>query len=186
MTATSPIEQLLEIESKVLSHKENLPQVAEAVAEWRGVGFKIGNAELVVSMLDVVEVLDPVTCTRIPSSKIWFEGIANIRGQLVPITNLYGFLHSEVPAATMQERVIIFRFANSITGLLVSAVTGIRSFRADSMTQNTQALDEPLSSYIMGAFPRIGDDEVPVFDFMKLANSEQFLSISELSGLTAG
>src|SRR5690606_2494746 len=134
MLTVSPITQLREIENKSLAKQALVPAEARHFTQWRGVGFKIGGLEVVASMSNIVEVLKPVECTRVPSSKIWFEGIANVRGLLVPITDIYAFLHGGDRRPPAQSaRIVVFRLTNTVTGLLVTAVTGIRSFRKDSM-----------------------------------------------------
>ncbi|MBN1379515.1 MAG: chemotaxis protein CheW [Gammaproteobacteria bacterium] len=178
MASVSPIELLREIESKSLARKALTVAEQTRANEWRGVGFKVGNVELVVSMQTVVEVLDPIHCTTVPSSKNWFDGIANVRGQLVPISDLHSFLYGERRPEDRDTRVIVFRLANTVAGLTVSAVTGIRSFPEDSKDQRMAGVDESLKPFIVGCYHRAGDD-YPIFDFNRLVSNERFMHITE-------
>jgi twitching motility protein PilI len=182
MAAVSPINQLREIEQKSLARKALAVQAAQTVSDWRGIGFRIGNVDLVASMSNVAEVLNPVHYTRVPSSKVWFEGIANVRGQLVPVTDLYSFIHNQRRPSDRDTRIMMFRLANSVSGLVVTAVTGIRNFREDnrSLTVSTD-VDEKLRPYIGGTFQH-GGDEYPIFDFSRLLNDEKFMHITETHG----
>jgi twitching motility protein PilI len=180
MPAMSAIEQLREIESKSLSRGALAVQNAQLAAEWRGIGFKIGETELVSSMQHIAEVLKVVEYTRIPSSKIWFEGIANVRGQLVPVTDFYSFLHGKRLPADSNTRMILFRLANSVSGLVVTAVTGIRSFREDMMDQDASGIEDELIPYLAGCFHQ-DDSDFPVFDFSRLLNDERFMHVTELN-----
>lgn len=179
MPAMSAIEQLRDIESKSLSRGALVAQNVQA-AEWRGIGFKIGETELVTSMQHIAEVLKVVEYTRIPSSKIWFEGIANVRGQLVPVTDFYSFLYGNRLPTDRDTRMIMFRLANSVSGLVVTAVTGIRSFREDTMDQDATGINEELIPYLSGCFHQ-GGDAYPVFDFSRLLNDERFMHVTELN-----
>jgi twitching motility protein PilI len=182
MAVVSPIDLLREIESKSLARKALAVTDRSRANEWRGVGFKVGDIELVASMTSVVEVLDPIRCTRVPSSKDWFDGIANVRGQLVPISDLYGFLYGERRPQDRNTRVLVFKLANSVAGLTVNAVTGIRSFAEDSKDQRIPGVDEPLKPFVVGCYHRAGDD-FPVFDFNRLVSNERFMHITESTEL---
>lgn len=178
MNAASPIAQLRDIESKSLARKAMLPATAERFNEWRGVGFRVGELEIVAKMQNVVEVLHPTPCTRVPSSKNWFEGIANVRGQLVPVTDLYGFLMGERQPPNRSSRIVVFKLTNTVAGLQVTSVTGIRSFREDTLDQEYPAVPEQLKPFLSGCFHNAGDD-FPVFDFNRLVSNERFMHILE-------
>lgn len=179
MVAVSPITQLREIESKSLAKQALVPVEAQHFTQWRGVGFRVGDVEIVASMSNIVEVLKPVECTRVPSSKVWFEGIANVRGLLVPVTNLHGFLYGgERHPPVQSSRIIVFRLTNTVAGLLVTSVTGIRSFRKDSMDSEYPEISEQLKPFLAGCFHYAGDD-FPVFDFNRLVSNERFMHVAE-------
>jgi twitching motility protein PilI len=178
MAAVSPIQQLRDIESKSLS-KQSLATIEQQQAhEWRGVGFRVGDIELVASMDTIVEALEPIKCTRVPSAKSWFDGIANVRGQLVPVSDLYGFLYGERPPADRNTRLLVFRLANTVAGLAVTAVTGIRTFAENTMDNDIPDLDERIKPFVTGCFHRSGED-YPVFDFNRLVSNERFMHIME-------
>lgn len=179
MPAVSPITQLREIESKSLAKQSLVPVEARHFAQWRGVGFRIGDLEVVAAMSNVVEVLKPVECTRVPSCKVWFEGIANVRGLLVPVTDLYGFLYGGDRRPPEQSgRIVVFRLTNTVAGLLVSGVTGIRSFRKDSIDNEYPETPEQLKPFLIGCFHHAGD-HFPVFDFNRLVSNERFMHVAE-------
>lgn len=178
MTVASAIAKLKEIESKSLA-RHALTVVDQARGkEWRGIGFFVGETTLVTSMDSVVEVLDLEKCTRVPSSGQWFEGIANVRGQLVPVSDLYSFVFDKPSFRDRNTRMIVFKMASSVTGLIVSSVTGIRSFPQETMDQDYPELDESIKPFVVGCFHRGGED-YPVFDFNRLVANERFMQITE-------
>jgi twitching motility protein PilI len=184
MAAASPIELLREIESKSLAKKAIAVTDQARANEWRGVGFKLGEIELVASMDNVVEVLDPMECTSVPSSKIWFDGIANVRGQLVPVSDLYSFLYGERRPIDRDTRILVFKLANTVAGLTVSGVTGIRSFPEDSRDQRMSEVTEHVKPFVVGCYHRAGDD-FPIFDFNRLVADERFMHITEATDQSA-
>lgn len=178
MAAVSALEQLKQIESKSLSRKALAIAGGQRAQEWRGVGFRVGGTELVASMDTVVEALEPVTCTRVPSAKLWFEGIANVRGQLVPISDLYAFLFGERQPAGRDTRILVFKLANTVAGLVVTAITGVRNFPPDAQNEKTGDLDPVFKPFVTSCFHR-GGENYPVFDFKRLVGNERFMHIME-------
>lgn len=179
MTAVSPIAQLREIESKSLAKQALVPTEAGHFTQWRGVGFRIGDLEVVAAMTNILEVLKPVECTRVPSSKAWFEGIANVRGLLVPVTDLNSFLYGGDRRPSPQAaRIVVFKLTNTVAGLLVTSVTGIRSFRKDGMDNEYPEIPEQVKPFLVGCFHHAGD-HFPVFDFNRLVSNERFMHVAE-------
>lgn len=177
MSTLSAIAKLNDIESKSLSKHALVATTQTRSQEWRGVGFRVGKLELVAQMGSVVEVLDPVKCTQVPASEHWFQGIANVRGQLVPVTDLYAFIYNEPSALERNARVLVFKLASSVAGLTVNSVSGIRSFPEDNIDYHLPELDDQIKPFVMGCFHRAGDD-YPVFDFNRLVANERFMHIS--------
>ena len=84
----SPIELLLELETRAQSHAAALPQKIDIKKTWQGLGFRIGSINLIVPLEQVSEILTEVQLTEIPGVKSWVKGIANVRGNLLPIIDL--------------------------------------------------------------------------------------------------
>ena len=49
----------------------------------------------------------PTALTRVPGAKTWIKGLANVRGQLLPIIDLRQFLGSGVTPMTRNTRIIV-------------------------------------------------------------------------------
>lgn len=177
MTSLSPLDLLRDIEARTLSAAAGLPSEEEAQDSWTGVGFFVGQQELLAPLNDVVEILDPVEYTKIPSVKPWFKGMANIRGNLMPVVDFHQFLHGESLPITSSTRVVVFRDEGVNTGIVVSNVVGMRHFQMDERAEKSESLDLGLKDYVMYAFQRSGE-VWDVFSFKDLAESDQFVQIA--------
>jgi twitching motility protein PilI len=82
--------QALELKAKRVAH--GLPQQMEVLSTWDAIGFRLMEQRLVIAMKDVREILTLPSLTRVPGARPWVLGIANIRGNLMPILDLHGFL----------------------------------------------------------------------------------------------
>lgn len=177
MPALSPLDQLRDLESRTQQSAAGLPSEEEAMDSWTGVGFFVGQQELLAPLNDVVEILDPVECTKIPSVKPWFKGLANIRGNLLPVVDFHQFLHGESLPQTSSTRVVVFRDEGVNAGIVVSNVVGMRHFQMDERADRSDSLHEGLNDFVKYAFQRSGE-VWDVFSFKDLAESEPFVQIA--------
>ncbi|MBR5494594.1 MAG: chemotaxis protein CheW, partial [Psychrobacter sp.] len=75
--------------------------------DWQGVVFEIGGQRLVAPMGQVSEILTMPEYTSVPLVKPWMLGIANIRGRLLPLTDLSRFLQVPSQLSQMSQRKVI-------------------------------------------------------------------------------
>ena len=88
-----PFELLRELERRSRVAITGSPADDVSTEEWVGIGLRLGNERFVVAREEVREVLMlPSTLTRVPGAKPWIRGLANVRGHLLPIADLRGFL----------------------------------------------------------------------------------------------
>lgn len=178
MAAVTAISLLRDIERRTLENKATDSQSDAVKVEWRGLSFRVGDTEFVTPLSNVFEVLDPLSCTRVPRSKPWFDGIANVRGTLVPVMDFYTFLYNERRSVTKDTRTIIFRLPNSVVGLVVTAIGGLRHFFIDEqISMPPENLDKRFAPYVKKSF-RVKDGRLGIFEIANLAVTEAFLKIS--------
>ena len=123
-----PFELLREIERRSISAHSGAGGTG-VPAEWVGIGFRIGDEQFVASREQVREVLMlPETMTRVPGSRRWMLGIANLRGHLLPLVDLKLLLGSGRTALRRTTRVISVNHREIPAGLVVDEVQGFRRF----------------------------------------------------------
>jgi twitching motility protein PilI len=173
----TPFALLQNIAQRCRSHAADLPSPSEAVEYWRGVGFILAGKRYVAPMSDVGEILTSPKLTPVPGVKHWVQGIANVRGRLVPIMDLASFLGGRVSSQRTQRTLIIEK-GDLLNGLIVDAVLGMQHFPMDSI-QEPAAIDvsDKDSLFISGVFQRDGE-RWPIFSFDVLAKSELYTDIA--------
>jgi twitching motility protein PilI len=65
----------------------------ESCSEWSGIAFRVGDNSLIAALDEVVEILDMPKLARVPLAQPWVCGIANIRGNMLPVVDFSGFLN---------------------------------------------------------------------------------------------
>ena len=124
----SPFDVLVEYERRSLAHVAGLPEQLDAPGLWRGVGFRIGKRRLAAAFDEVVEILPMPQVTPVPGAQPWMLGVANIRGNLLPIVDLKQFLEGERTVLHEGQRVLIVRQPGGDVALTIDELFGQRSF----------------------------------------------------------
>ncbi len=168
---------LKQIQTRSQQRAIGLPQKAEVRRTWSGVGFRVGSIRLLVTMADIAEILKYPNITKVPSTLRWVKGLANIRGNLLPIMDLNGFINNEISKLRKSSRVLVLQHGELSSGLLVDEVYGMRHFFTEEHSQNLPDTSGKLKKYLKGSFLQ-NEVEWGVFSVAKLAQSSEFLNIA--------
>jgi twitching motility protein PilI len=144
--------------------------------EWVGVAFRLSAESFLVAREETREVLGfPAVLTRVPGAKPWIRGLANVRGQLLPVVDLRAFLGGGVTATNRSSRVLVAQHREIPAGLLVDEVLGFRRFSDGEFGTTVPPTIVRCERYLAGAFRR-GSESWPVFSLRSLLESPEFLS----------
>ena len=177
MNTNEPFDLLLDLERRTVKHSAGLPTLDQVKDEWVGVGFRIGDSKLIVAMSDVKEILDLPEFTIVPGVKSWIVGVANVRGSLLPIMDMKGYLLGEDIKQRHKGRVIVIDYKGFNTGLVVEEIYGMRHFRESDETSDIPEVHESISPYIERAFKQDGE-YWPVISFQEITQDERFAHAS--------
>ena len=129
-------ELLLDIDRRCRLLVADQPLQDTRLQQWSGIGFRIAGQWFVAPMGEVAEVLHEPRCTLMPGVKAWVKGVANLRGRLLPVMDLGGFLGLELSKARKQRRVLVVEYNDLFVGLLVDEVVGMQHFAQDALLAN--------------------------------------------------
>jgi twitching motility protein PilI len=170
-----PFELLKELEKRSRSVTAGNTADAASGQEWVGVAFRMGGETFLVAREETREVLGyPAVVTRIPGSKSWVKGLANVRGQLLPMVDLRQFLGSGATTAGRNTRVVVVNHREIPAGLMVDEVLGFRRFAEPEFNAEPPPTVIRCDSYLAGAFRR-GGEVWPVLSLKSLVESQSFL-----------
>lgn len=173
-----PFELLREMERRGL--RAAAQSAGSTSDEWVGLGFRLGDDAYICSRDDAREVLVyPDSMTRIPASKSWVIGLANVRGQLLPVIDLKAFLGGAVTRPARDTRLIMVNHRDIPAGLVVDDVLGFRRFRGDERSDQVPQQTLRCERYLEGSF-RHDADLLPVFSLTRLVESRQFLHAGQI------
>jgi twitching motility protein PilI len=170
-----PFELLKELEKRSRTVAASSAADAESGKEWVGVAFRMGGETFLVAREETREVLGyPAAVTRIPGAKSWVKGLANVRGQLLPMLDLRQFLGSGATTAGRNTRVVVVNHRDIPAGLMVDEVLGFRRFADAEFNAEPPPTVIRCDLYLAGAFRR-GGEVWPVLNLKTLVESPSFL-----------
>jgi twitching motility protein PilI len=157
MTATDAVSILREIEEACrVCNTTDPQQSAEIFSEWSGIAFRVGENSLLAPLDEVVEILDMPKLARVPLAQPWVRGMANIRGNLLPVIDFSGFLSGKATAAGEKTRVLVIDHNGIYSGLVVDEVYGLKHFMESEHTDAEPEVDEFLLPYVRTGYRRDG------------------------------
>lgn len=170
-----PFELLRELERLARAALTGQGRDAASEREWVGVAFRVSSENFLVAREETREVLGfPAVVTRVPGSKPWIRGLANVRGQLLPVIDLRAFLGGGATTIGRATRVLVANHREVPAGLLVDEVQGFRRFSDGEFSATLPPTIVRCERYLAGAFRR-GVDSWPVFSLRTLLESAEFL-----------
>jgi twitching motility protein PilI len=170
-----PFELLKELEKRSRAVAAGTATESSAEREWVGVAFRMGGETFLVAREETREVLGyPAVVTRIPGAKSWVKGLANVRGQLLPMLDLRQFLGSGATASGRNTRVIVVNHRDVPAGLMVDEVLGFRRFAEAEFNAEAPPTVIRCDNYLAGAFRR-GGEVWPVMSLKSLLESQSFM-----------
>jgi chemotaxis protein CheZ len=119
------------------------------------VGFYLDQNEYMIPVLKVREIVNTPSITRIPLAPPYIEGIANLRGTVIPLVNPKklmglggdedGVIHQNRKIYDgMVDKVIVITHGGVVFGVLVDGISGIISIEESSIESTENLLNKPM------------------------------------------
>lgn len=169
-----PFELLLALEKRARDVAAGARE-GTAAQEWIGVAFRMGGETFLVERDEAREVMGvPSPITRVPGARPWIIGLANVRGQLLPVIDLKHYFGSGETVPGRNTRVIVVNHREIPAGLVVDEVLGFRRFAEREFNAESPPTLIRCEHYLSGSFRR-GSEAWPVLSLRSLVESPAFL-----------
>lgn len=176
--ARGPFELLADYERRSLEHVPGLPEQLDAPGLWRGVGYRVGSHRLASAFDEVREILPLPQITPVPGAQPWMLGVANVRGNLLPIVDLKQFLEGERTVLHESQRVLLMRQPGGDVAVLIDELYGQRSFN-EAQLLDAQQVAETLPrqgryAYFVERAYQLDEQLWGIFSLDRLARTPEF------------
>tara|TARA_B100001971_G_scaffold215190_1_gene259680 strand:- start:115342 stop:115803 length:462 start_codon:yes stop_codon:yes gene_type:complete len=116
-------------------------------------GFKIGNEEYGIPVMEVQEVIKPQVVTPIPLASEFIRGLINLRGQIVSCLSLRK-LFGQDDNLEKDHMNIIVRGEEGLFSLVVDEVTDIIDIKNEDVEKAPDTINPNLKKYVDKIFKR--------------------------------
>lgn len=158
-----------------------LPDANDAVADTRQfVIFLVGNEAFAVDMAPVQEIIRVPDVVRVPLAPASLEGLANLRGRVLPIISLRRIFGFEEKTSDDSTRAVVIDLAQPL-GFVVDRVASVIDVEPGHI-EGTEDIHATIDNELLcGLLKDVGGfSMVMVLDFAKLIDKE-FAEIAELT-----
>jgi twitching motility protein PilI len=169
----TPFELLARYERLSLAHAQDVQDRMEAPGLWRGIGYRVGSRLFVSAIDEISELLAVPVLTPVPLTQPWLLGVANVRGNLVPVIDFARFLFGERTQPTERTRLLIVRQGGGNVALMVDEVFGQRTVDEEQRRQSV-AEDDPRLTRFVGDRVVVGEQRLGVFSMNRLVRAPDF------------
>lgn len=156
MSAATPFATLVSLARRSQRTARALPAREDAQTHWTGLGFQLLGQRLVVPLDDISEMMRVPQVTRLPGVRPFVAGVANVRGRLMAIVDLAGFLGGASSVARSLRRVLVVEDDEHYFGFMVDESLGMQHFPADSFSEGAGSVDARFEAYVDGSYQVAG------------------------------
>ncbi len=131
-------------------------QVQTTSTEGQVVSFYLSDEEFGIPIEEVQEIVKPSAITKIPNAPEYVKGIANLRGNVLPVMDLRTRLGMSPKEEDENTRVIVLNVEDRTTGLVVDSVSEVLHVEEDNVDIPPDMLQSFEEKYLKGV-ARTGD-----------------------------
>lgn len=111
----------------------------------------IGNEQFGIDIKYVDNIVRMQRITRVPKAQPYFNGVINIRGEIIPVMSLRIKFELEPDVFSSRTRILIIKLEpQSAVGIIVDEVKNVITLSDDDIDINTSVGYDEKSAYITG------------------------------------
>lgn len=142
-----------------------------AVAGRQYLSFTLGAEEYGIEILSVQEIRGYTAVTPIPNTPAHIRGVINLRGAVVPVSDLRRKFGMEEAAPTKFTVIIVVGVAARTVGLVVDAVSDVLSLDGEAL-QPPPEMGGSCDLRYLGGLASLGERLVAVLDLERLLGED--------------
>jgi len=152
------------------------PAAAAAAQDNQFVAFSVAGETFAVPMAPVQEIIRVPEVARLPLAPASLDGLANLRGRVLPIMNLRRIFRADERAHDDSTRALVINLGQPL-GFVVDRVASVLSVDSGEIEPASAIQSVVASDYLTGVIRREGSPLMMVLDFERLVQ-EQFAGIA--------
>ena len=143
------------------------------------ISFEVGNEEYGLDILGVKEVIRIREITRLPKAPSFVKGIINLRGDVIPISDLRDKFGLENQEYTDMTRVIVVDVDEKLVGMVVDAASQVVRIPADQIEPPPPIAGGLSTEYIRGV-GKLDERLVILLNIDRILTQEEKIELVEM------
>lgn len=144
------------------------------------VAFRIAEQTYAFRIEQIQEIVILSQVTRTPQVPHYVEGVANLRGAIIPIVNLRKLFGLEPKAIDPETRTIVVNVGSKTIGCTVDTVTQVVRIAQDAIHPAPETVTGHGASYISG-FARVGEQLIVLLEVEELLDPQKLEQVSKVA-----
>lgn len=179
MATIDPFEILTHYDTAVRQVARKLPrQVLKT--QWVGVEIRAGEQSFLAPLSSVLEIVSNPSITRVPGAQPWLVGVMNMRGSLVPVTDVAYWLTGKSTSALAKPRILVVEHNQELYGLKFHQILGMQRLNEVVTQPGAASLEGPLALFVSQTLES-GGKLWPVLDLKRLLSQDTFYQTALVS-----
>ncbi len=142
--------------------------------------FKVGDGLYALDIMRIREIIRPQKLTVVPKAPRFVEGVINLRGAVIPVSDLRKRFDQSCSTDNRKHRIIICSVSGRVVGLLVDEVLEVRRYGRQDVAPSPQFLKGPEAEFFLGVARR-GEDLVMVLDLDRILSSDEQIALTHMA-----
>lgn len=109
---------------------------------------KIGNEQYGINIKFVDNIVRMQSITRVPKAQIYYRGVINLRGEVIPVMSLRLKLGLESDVFDNKTRIIIVKLENATVGIIVDEVREVVNLYENNVEKTAYDSNNEKGNYI--------------------------------------
>lgn len=109
---------------------------------------KIGSEQYGININFVDNIVRMQNITRVPKAQVYYRGVINLRGEIIPVMSLRLRLDLETDKFTNKTRIIIVKTETATVGVIVDEVKEVVNLYENEIEKTTYDVNDEKANYI--------------------------------------
>ncbi len=150
--------------------------------------FKLGDELFAIDVVQVREVLDVTTITKVPRSADFMRGVINVRGNVVPVADLRMKFGMDPTETTVNTRIVVMEIVIAgdtiVLGALADSVHDVMDMLRDQI-EPAPTIGAKWDTRFIKGIGKHGDQFIIILDVDKVFSTDEAKLLTEPSAMAA-
>jgi purine-binding chemotaxis protein CheW len=142
--------------------------------------FEVGTEHFGIDIASVEGIVKVLEITKVPQAPACVEGVANLRGQVIPVVDLHKRFGMPNTEKTNETRIVVANVGSTKIGMIVSAVSEVLTIDDSSIEPPPSMVSNANSAYIVG-IANIEKRLIILLDLAKVLSIEEQVQVAGIS-----